>query len=235
MPDAQTVTYYPPPTNCTAAAHAEWLAEVWIKTRSHSDVILSDLVGVRVTKALISKFYPDPILHALKRDKYCLLYSVDRLASIFVMPEFVEQLDKTLRRSRKGAEIAAVVIERNIASVDDIEVTVEKWDADKLRRVAIRAWEDWNEDAWIDDSDPSCPGSWGEHTKRITANFVRHNLTAYEEELDELRFKWGKDIMYLLLKDKIMYKVYETYPFLEPSTNQPTPVTTSESNPAQPQ
>ena len=50
---------------------------------------------------------------------------------------------------------------------------------------------------------------------RITVNYIRHQLTNYDQETKKL-FKSDNEIdQYILLKNKINNEIYKTYPFLK--------------------
>jgi hypothetical protein len=46
-------------------------------------------------------------------------------------------------------------------------------------------------------------------------NYIRHNLTNYEDLLEELEGKVGKINAYIKLKNKILKKIAEVYPDLK--------------------
>ena len=54
---------------------------------------------------------------------------------------------------------------------------------------------------------------------RIMVNYIRHNLTSYEDLLEELRGKEGKYEAYTKLKNKILEKIAEVYPELKEECN----------------
>ena len=50
---------------------------------------------------------------------------------------------------------------------------------------------------------------------RWEINFIRHNLTNYDEEIKKLYGMVGKDDAYSQYREELMKKIYEVYPELE--------------------
>jgi hypothetical protein len=55
--------------------------------------------------------------------------------------------------------------------------------------------------------------------ERILVNYIRHQLTIYESELEEIYGKVGNDDGYKLLNNKIYDKISEVYPSLKNECN----------------
>ena len=64
-------------------------------------------------------------------------------------------------------------------------------------------------DKWIDRSAPKAT------LHRITVNFLRHAVGNYDDEIANLFGKTGKQQAYLLLKNRILEKIAQCYPFLQ--------------------
>ena len=53
--------------------------------------------------------------------------------------------------------------------------------------------------------------------KRITINYLRHNMTNYHHKLTKLFGQVGKNIAYQILKDKVNNVILEKYDYLRPN------------------
>ena len=50
---------------------------------------------------------------------------------------------------------------------------------------------------------------------RWEINFIRHNLSNYDDELEKLYGKVGKDMVYSKYRNQLMNKIFEVYPELK--------------------
>lgn len=171
-------------------------------------MLLMDLKELGISKALIEKFYKDPEVKYKNyaKNKFYYLYDVKRILEIISTEEFNEQFQKTLLRSKRGKEFADKIIQQNIEIIKSLDIEVEVVSRKQLKRLAIDAWNDWNQSSW-EDKDHT-------ETLRIMENFVRHNLTTYEYELNDIQGEYGKNILCCILKDKVTEEIYKHYPYL---------------------
>ncbi len=58
-----------------------------------------------------------------------------------------------------------------------------------------------------------------EVVQRWMVNYIRHNLTAYDEELYELDGKVGKSEVYIFYKTKVLEAISKAYPYLKDEVN----------------
>lgn len=179
-------------------------------------ITLEEAKSVGLSKATLTKYYGDPERKNLTRSgsRYCLLYDVEKLIALGKKQAVLDAVAATTRRSAVGKAVAEVKIDANIAELEQIRIHVQVLEPAKLRKQAIQSWERWNDDRWRGDDEA--------HTLRITANYVRHHLTRYENLLDGIVGKYGRSLLYELLRDRVMDEVYRVYPHLRPA-NVPVP------------
>jgi hypothetical protein len=159
-----------------------------------------------LSKALLNKYYPNPEIHDIKRNKFCYIYDTTLVKLFIELEDFKKDFEKTVLRSEKGKLAANKTKDYNIEQVKKYEITVDKISMKQLRQFAINAWQDWNNDIWDNSSE--------EHTKRIMMNYVRHNLTHYDNYLDIQKGKIGTSEMYYVLNEIVLEKILEIYPRL---------------------
>lgn len=171
-------------------------------------LLLMDLKELGISKALIEKFYKDPEVKYKNHSgsKFYYLYETKRILEIVSTEEFNEQFQKTLLRSKRGKDLADKIIQQNIEIIKSLDIEVKVIDRKQLKRLAIEAWNNWNGSSW-EDKDHT-------ETLRIMENFVRHNLTEYDFQLDNIHGEYGKNILYCILKDKVTEEIYKRYPYL---------------------
>jgi hypothetical protein len=90
--------------------------------------------------------------------------------------------------------------------VDDLVIEVPQMSPEKLREDAIVAYFGFGKTGFrSDDEDFLC---------RITVNYVRHQMTNYEDSLRKIAGKVGTKEAYLHLKSKVLDAIAEAYPEL---------------------
>jgi hypothetical protein len=130
-------------------------------------------------------------------------------ASFEVPSEFLAAKAKAARR-QCGAETAvetkrAALMQRVLEMHVSVETRPEYW----VRRAAIEAY---NERHW--DGDGAAEDVPAEFLERITVNFIRHNLTAYDRALEEVAGRVGIASAVQAIRAKIYSAIGESYPAL---------------------
>jgi hypothetical protein len=144
------------------------------------------------------------------------LYWLARVVEAEASPGFAAASARA--RRRQAAAVVAVETKRESMRrhVDALRVTVPILQRDELYR---RACEHYNErqatrrDPWeYDEADPGRSDQGFLH--RISVNYLRHELTMYEHELDRLYGRVGGEEAYHAIRDKVLEAIAEAYPFL---------------------
>jgi hypothetical protein len=137
------------------------------------------------------------------------LYDTARVASFEVSSEFLAAKAKAARR-QCGAKTAvqtkrAALMQQVLEMQVSVETRPEHW----VRRATIEAY---NERHW--DGDGAAEDAPAEFLERITVNFIRHNLTAYDRALEEVAGRVGIASAVQAIRAKIYSAIGESYPAL---------------------
>jgi hypothetical protein len=127
--------------------------------------------------------------------------------------EFIQAKAQGQRR-REGAAKAVETKRQQVQSyLDTLEIVVPEISADIL---CCRACNHYNgrSDYWYaePDDDPL-------FLARITVNYLRHQLTCYEDALDAITGKVGAISAYLTIKNMVLTAIGVVYPSLENECN----------------
>ena len=176
----------------------------------------SELLKRGWTAKLIQLFAPDP--DTIRKNPIFAkaapmkLYAPDRIHEIEESDLFIEAFEKARRRKAGAAKAAATKRSALINLVRKIEIQI-----DDDRNILENAIESYNEfHIMLDhyDYEPASPSSDPRFLIRIMVNYARHNLTRYDDHIDELYRKVGKAEAYRLLKEKTLIGVGKRYPSL---------------------
>jgi len=137
------------------------------------------------------------------------LYDTARVASFEVSSEFLAAKAKAARR-QCGAKTAvqtkrAALTQRVLEMQVSVETRPEHW----VRRAAIKAYNEWH---W--DEDGTAEDAPAEFLERITVNFIRHNLTAYDRALEEVAGRVGIASAVQAIRARIYSAIGESCPAL---------------------
>ena len=166
------------------------------------------------TDSLIRQFLGEPdstkVNFYYKSGPPVCLYLVSRVEAAEMTPEFVAAREKVEKRQTSAA--VAVKTKRNHlqALVDKITITVPKMDHNKLIRLACESYNErnWERDCYAsDNSDPA-------FLDRMCVNYLRHNMTHYENLLDVTAGKVGAGDAYCEIKGKVLDAIATAYPYL---------------------
>lgn len=183
-------------------------------------IIMKALIERGWTKSIVKKFYPDHEEHWYKSDKVCYLYCLSIVKRIEASEDFKKAIVKSdVRRqtARKSRD------ERNnklIEIINGMNIRVPTKNIDYLKREAIKAWEAWNTWKLMEgrrvESTKWEPNYNSEESKRITCNYIRHELTNYDEMLAHFLNNFNKNEVYGPLHGKYLNAIYDKYPELKP-------------------
>ncbi len=146
------------------------------------------------------------------------LYSLDRVLSVESSAQFQNwQRNNAARRQKlKSSTLKAMEKRRQelLQFVDALEIEIPLFEKNKLRKLAIEAynslWESrgrYKKFATLSASD--------DFLDRISANYLRHECSEYEQQIDRMFGKVGNEAAYHRLKQRILEKIGEQYPFLK--------------------
>jgi hypothetical protein len=173
---------------------------------------LSSLKDRGWTQAMISSVLGEPD-DTRKNPRYAKaapmkLYAEDRVSAAELSPLFTDAKAKSSIRSAAAKRVCEAKRESLLLQVRDMQVSVQDLSADRVRFLAIKAYNDWNSDAVSLDED-------AKFLDRITVNFIRHNLTEYDEVLEQVAGRVGVNDAVKEIQRKIYQAIAMRYPFLE--------------------
>ena len=167
------------------------------------------------TKGMIEKFLPNPVLK--KNPMYrsaspMKLYPEAEVFAVEVTPEFAAAKEKADKR-KEGAKKA--VRTKTDALRSDLDRFIESIEIDvipdkDLRRAAVEATQNWYDETEQYDKTAECADDTT--VNRWCVNFIRHNLTRYDEKLMESKGKTGIGSLYAEFKIALLRRIAEAYP-----------------------
>src|ERR1700730_8861484 len=137
------------------------------------------------------------------------LYDTARVASFEVSSEFLAAKAKAARR-QCGAKTAvqtkrAALMQRDLEMHVSVETRPEHW----VSGATIDAYNEWR-----GEGDGAAEDAPAEFLERITVNFIRHNLTAYDRALEEVAGRVGIASAVQAIRARIYSAIGESCPAL---------------------
>lgn len=183
----------------------------------------SELIAEGWTKALIAKFLPEPELKANPRYKGSAPMKIWREEVVEAAiqsdgyAEAKAKSDKRKESAKKAVNTKTNNFYKRIEQIlEDVKIKVIPMDELRQRTLeAKQAWYDYQ--AMMRDYDYCDRNAYdaGEYTvERWMVNYIRHNLTVYDDTLYSMNGKTGKDVIYFKIHDGIIRKISDAYPML---------------------
>jgi len=176
----------------------------------------SDLLKRGWTAKLIQLFAPEP--DAIRKNPIFAkaapmkLYAPDRIHETEQSDIFIEAFEKARRRKLGAKKGAATKRSTLLSLVSRIEIQID--DDRNILKNAIESYNSFHIVRDHDDYEPASTTSEPRFLQRIMVNYARHNLTRYDDHIDELYRKVGKAEAYHLLKKKTLIAIGKRYPSL---------------------
>ncbi|MDI4663671.1 hypothetical protein K9U40_04900 [Xanthobacter autotrophicus] len=140
------------------------------------------------------------------------LYRLDRIEEAEATELVREALSKARASRSKRSSSALERHNRNrqslLQAVASIPIEIPSTNLSELIDTAIQHYNRRNIEKVADQDSESS------FLKRITCNYIRHELIDYDMICHALRGQVGRQDAYFLLKDRIMENIYSTYPEL---------------------
>lgn len=175
------------------------------------------------TEAMIKQYLGEP--DELKPNPYyksaapMRLYNLKRVEKVEKSKKFIEAKAAADRRKESAAKGVDTKVEKAIQYAKTVKIEVPVIDYDTLVKHACRHYNDWHEcdrNGMLNlDFIPADPKhSDPEFLHRITINYLRHECTSYDDELDKLFGKTGTHEAHQILQRRINKEIRATYPQL---------------------
>lgn len=177
-------------------------------------LLKSDLKNQGWTDGLIDKYLGEPDLRRKRPGggTYCL-YAVDRVQSVEETEEFKAYIEKNAARREKARHAGKARAEEKrqalLRHVNSLVIEIPHYGTKAaLFTAAINHYNDRNEYSIASVNDNE------EFLARIATNMLRHSCDVYEEQLEKLFGKVGREEAYLTLKHRVNQAIADKYPFL---------------------
>lgn len=186
--------------------------------KQKSTYCLKELKKMGWSVRLIETLLPKPTLK--KNPMYACtapmkIWNITDVETAMQTPEFQKHLSKREVRQKASQKAAETKRKNALKDLENIKnsIEIEVISKEKLKKNTLRAKQDWYCAIGNYDSDPWCADI--DTQNRWMVNYIRHNLTSYEYDLYRIRGKVGKQDLYTKLKECILEKIAEAYPYLE--------------------
>jgi hypothetical protein len=175
----------------------------------------TDLISVRKwTDRLIKKYMPvpDEIRNNphYKQASKMKLYKISRVESIEKNEQFLIDFQKTMLRRKSSLKMVETKKDNLLIQISELPISVEFIQRNELVPLVIDDYNDRNyykDYLTLRDLDQST-------LERLTVNYIRHQLTSYDQCLGLIFSRVGKKEGYRLLKERIYKCISESYPEL---------------------
>lgn len=193
----------------------EWKPEYYSQTTLKSFGFTAKMIETMLSEPVLK---PNPHYKCAAPMKLWLITEVD---AVMQTDEFKEAVKK--RESRRQGAAKAVETKRAKLHAEILEkckhIKVRRWDLTKLRRQTIsdkQAWYNYQSmlrDGRCEYRDADTADD--DTVQRWMVNFIRHNLTEYDDVLYEMSGRVGCHDEYYHYREAVLAKIAEVYPELK--------------------
>lgn len=177
------------------------------------------------TKSLINKYYPkpsqlrnNPMGRSLAKVK---LYDRQEVSRIEQTEAFNNDLVKAKKKSKSMVAVNEQKRQDLLQQIDEMALSVKILKNDSLIKKAIKHYNDFQRLNGNFEVELASSESDINFLKRIIVNYIRHELTCYDQAINGLLGKVGKKEAFIRLNQRIYQKIAENYPeYAEESYNQ---------------
>ena len=182
----------------------------------------TEVIGLGFTKGMIEELLPTPLLKPNPKYKSASpmkLWECNVVDAVIKTDKFAEYREKSQKR-RAGAQKA--VHTKKLKLREEIDCQIEKIAVKKIKDDALMSRTIQEKQDWYDYQD-DLRGNWEGRAAadadyktqmRWMVNYVRHNLTSYDNVLYDMSGKVGCHEEYHRYKEAVLDKIAETYPLL---------------------
>lgn len=184
----------------------------------NSKITLSTVKSYGFTDKLIRELLPEPELvvnpHYRSGPKM-KLWDVNVVESAMKTEIFAVEMEKRNKRKESAKKAVQTKTSRLQLQVDEFikSVRISRVSIEKLRFAAIRDKQRWYDSNGIYDKFAEYADD--ATVKRWMVNYIRHNMVEYDQEIDDMKGKTGKSLLYFELHNGVLHKISEVYPELE--------------------
>lgn len=162
------------------------------------------------------------------------LYLLSRVEDAEKTSGFQEYKQKNERRKDGSKQAVITKKEKMCGYINNITIELEKKDYPLILKESIASYNNFKQEISYDRDDfdfqPASLKSDQTFLKRILVNYIRHQLTEYDIELENIFGRVGKSEAYNILNKKIYDKISEVYPSLKDECDRQLSSKTHETN-----
>lgn len=179
---------------------------------------LKELKSLGWTPKVIEQLLPEPTLK--KNPMYTCAapmkcWNISDVEKAMETPEFIAHLEKHKQRQWASKKAVNTKKQKALDELEEIKksIVIKQISEESLKQRTLQAKEDWYDENGNYEADPYKADE--DTVNRWMVNYIRHNLTSYDDNLCKLYGKTGKEQLYRTLKNFILDKIAAQYPFLE--------------------
>ena len=192
----------------------EYISKAGLKTRGWTDSMISIFLG----NPDLERFNPH-----YKSAPKMKLYKLSRIINLEGTEEFNIRRIKSEQRSKVMKKVAKNKEMRLLEEIKRLEISVRIISPESLLKASIKGYNDFHEYVSMErenyDFVPADSGSDKSFLQRIQVNYLRHNLTEYDHELENVAGKIGIAKAILMIKEKVYDAIALAYPYLSQECN----------------
>lgn len=150
------------------------------------------------------------------------LYCLKDIKRIEKTKRFKLLKEKADRRKESAKKSVETKIKNVVQLADNFSVTVQRIDLEELREETLASKQAWYDSQILNRNNYDFRDAYSapqEDVERWEVNFIRHNLSDYDEQLEILNGKMGKFVAYWHYKEKLANEMKRIYPELINSIN----------------
>jgi hypothetical protein len=175
----------------------------------------SDLISRGWTEGTIKKYLGKPDeLHTNPHYRSAppmRLYAEDRVKPFETQEWHLENLRKRESRSLSATKAVRTKTDKVLDWVNSLEIKIPKMRYSKLVKRACKHYNDFHMDRGDCEYRSATPHDSQEFLARISRNYIRHELTDYEYQLEQLFGKVGINEAYERLKSRFNEAIFQLY------------------------
>jgi len=188
----------------------EYMTKSTLKTRGWTDK------GMGLFLKTHDKEAKNPVFKSASPMKLYLIQRVEKAEQTKRFQEF-QSKNKT---KREGSKKAVDTKRQNLLQeIKGWNIQLEQKDLENIKKSAIYSYNQFKQEMAEEfdnyDFTPATIKSDVLFLNRIIVNYLRHNLSNYDDKLEEIFGKVGKAEAYHIINKKIYSKMAEVYPFLK--------------------
>ena len=164
------------------------------------------------TRTILKKldFQPDFVKNHYLYGKSCKvkLFSLKRIEAKEKTSEFIENKYDVQKKKDRARRAVQTKIRNILQKITTLPINVKR--VEKVTLLALKSYNDWNEQRMA--SYVTLAEASEAFLARISVNYIRHNLTKYEENIEKICGKTGKVLAYDLERYIVLSEIARVYP-----------------------